>query len=489
MLGLYIVVFISFVSLNMDSVNSEYMTKIVCFGQRLKLICDIGKTLQIRGASYEMLDATSQYCRHLSQADSGCNRSQMTQRVQNICDGRGVCSLGYGVNGRASAINCHTSMYLNVSYRCAARSVLGGGGNLNPITHPDTYNNFNPPKTDQPSWRDTRENMAFDEDDGSLYFTLLRLFVQFRVAGEYMANHSLWLVLCVVASFAIGILILILYALTFKFYTKYRSYKKQKQHEETPRHVEILSPITQNANNDKTEKMLITRHNDTPFSDTSIASDSALLSSPKSSKDDRCKHQIISTIRRTHSVDEQTQTNIDETQPVSTPTRTLSATEMQELGYLVADLKVYESQIEDSIIMSSKPSTSRGTSSRGTEYDNVQNFFFSGDPCSSSSCADNRTFRQHHDKYLTPFPTNNCGRTDTMLNGDRTKYNTHHKELRRYPSEISYETSASNASDENNIKESYFLGDAFRLTSMQRNHKLGVRGDGFDFIGGDSRPR
>jgi len=395
-----------------------------------------------------------------------------------------VCLFGYGVNNRLSSINCHMSMYLNVSYRCSDRTTLGGGVHINSRPDSNLYNRYHPPKTSLPSWRDTQENMTFDQDDGSLYFTLLRLFVQFRVAGEYMADHSLWLVLCVVASFAIGILILILYALTFKFYTKYQSYKKQKQHEDTPRHIEVISPshISQSVNNDKTEKMMITRHNDT-----SIASDSALLSSPKPSKDDRCKHQIISTIRRTHSVDEQTQTNIDETEPVTTPSRTLSATEMQELGYLVADLKVYESQIEDSIRRSSKPSTSRDTSSRGTEYD-AQNFFFSGEPCSSSTCTDNRTFRQN-DKYLTPFPTNHCGRTDTISNIDQMKYNTQHKELRRYPSELSYETSASNASDDNNIKESYFLGDAFRLTSMQRNHKLGVRGDGFDFIGGDNRPR
>ena len=116
-------------------------------------------------------------------------------------------------------------------------------------------------------------------------------------------------------------------------------------------------------------------------------------------------------MRRTHSVDEQTQTITDGNQPVSSPTRTLSATEMQELGYLVADLKVYESQIEDSIRVNNKAGTSRRISHN--EYDNVPNFFFSsGDPCSSSS-ADNKTFKQ--DKYLIPFPTNHC-RTDTSSN-------------------------------------------------------------------------
>lgn len=293
--------------------------------------------------------------------------------------------------------------------------------------------------------------------------------------------------LCVVASFAIGIFILILYALIFKFCTKYKTYEKQNQREETtPRHIEVISPshLALSINNDNTEKKMISRHNDAAFSDTSIASDSVLLASSKSSKEYHCKHKIVNTIRRTQSVDEQIQMNNDEADQVVMPTRTLSANEMQELGYLVADLKIYESQIEESIRNSSKPSTSRGTSSRGTaDYDNVQTFCLSGDAFSSQTCTGNQSF---HQQDFSPFPMNTCGRTDTLINRDGIKFNAHHhKELRRYPSELSYETSASNASDENNIKESFFLGDAFRLTSMQRNHKLGVRGDGFDFIGGE----
>ena len=85
--------------------------------------------------------------------------------------------------------------------------------------------------------------------------------------------------LCVVASFAVGILILILTRYFSNVIRNSKRYKKYKQQEESPRNVEVMSAITTTPNT-KTEKMLITRHNDTPFSDTSIASDRALLSSP-----------------------------------------------------------------------------------------------------------------------------------------------------------------------------------------------------------------
>ena len=116
--------------------HNKIMSKIVCFGQRLTLVCQPGTRLEIQGADIKRSTTLSQ-CRKYRRRKSGCESpGQVTEVIQAMCNGKDECSLGYGsANRRTSMLDCHATTtyfkntYFNISYRCTGMIIVAPTSN------------------------------------------------------------------------------------------------------------------------------------------------------------------------------------------------------------------------------------------------------------------------------------------------------------------------------------------------------------------------
>lgn len=243
------------------------------------------------------------------------------------------------------------------------------------------------------------------------------------------------------------------------------------------------------------ETVLVTRQNGVPLQETTISSDSTLLT--RRNKNNHA--EVISTIKRTHSIDEGTQTdNEDFDRPVVPQPRTLSIQEVQELGDLVNDMNCYNSRIDDddAFYPHVSGSFSNSVNNNNNNTDHLYN---------SRNTDPRQKYRQQQDRYhyanrgpsfadggrASPMTDrqplmsrNNSGPVPPSPYHLRNPNQDFHKKrnLSRNPSELSYNTSASESSLGNYSPDAIFNGDNLRHPSIQRTPKPGVRGDGFEFI-------
>ena len=242
------------------------------------------------------------------------------------------------------------------------------------------------------------------------------------------------------------------------------------------------------------ETVLVTRENGVPLQETTISSDSTLLTRKKKG----VHAEVISTIKRTHSIDEGTQTDIEEfgSTDMDQP-RTLSIREAQELGDLVSNMNYYNSRIDDDDAFYPQVS---GSFTSVSKSDKSQSFRTEN---TSTSGLNHHNKSQDSYYYANRGPSFENGRNSTTRSGtlDRQpllprnnsapippspyhlRYNYQQKSLSRNPSELSYNTSASDSSiATNDIPNTIPNGERMRHTSIQRTPKPGVRGDGYEFI-------
>ena len=268
------------------------------------------------------------------------------------------------------------------------------------------------------------------------------------------------------------------------------------------------------------ETVLVTRQNGVPLHETTISSDSTLLTRGRKSSSKRggstsTNHaEVISTIKRTHSVDEGTQTDNEDVESSASdhhhlhPRRTLSVQEAIELGSLVDDLNYYNSRIDDDDAFypqfngnhfqsknSYNPNTSRDNTlmkngGPNKYYYANQGPSFDDDRRSlggSSSFVDgprqpllgnHHTLpAQHNHTSLQPYYANRFNRQ---------------KSSSRNASELSYATSASSEHSADAILSVSSADNHANLRedSIRRTHnKPGVRGDGYEFIVNSSAGR
>ena len=361
-------------------------------------------------------------------------------------------------------------------------------------------------------------------------------------------------VLCLILSLAFGIALLIIYMLIFACCARFK--KKNltdsasdvaKDETDGVKQILISSPkVPDPVPADTTyETVLVTRQNGVALHETTISSDSTLLTRKSSKKGGNHGHaEVISTIKRTHSVDEGTQTDnedMDDTVIERAP-RTLSVQEANELGDLVDVMNYYNSRIDDDNAFYPQFSDNfKSRNERKNEHEKEQLL-------KSDSYQNQSKQREPENKYnshtpspvkydRTPSPVKYNDRTSTpdkyrdkyyyanrgpsfedegrsssnmsSSTPDRQPLLPHNnsapippspyhlrnklpeqKSLSRNPSELSYTTSASNASDSslgNYSPDAIFNGDNIRHNSIQRTPKPGVRGDGFEFIVNSSR--
>ena len=365
--------------------STTMLSKIVCFGQRLTLVCRTGTSLEIQGADIKTSRSLSE-CRKYRRRRPGCESpGKVTEVIQAMCDGKDECSLGYGSPSRStSKFDCHAramyfkNTYFNISYKCSASSVAPS-----------------PPV----------DKSAMGEEGDSLYFTLLRLFIDMQSAGDYIATHSLWFILCIASSFCIGVLVLIIYALLFKFFCNVKNYRP---HTSPPTGngarggpVEIIHPASPATQSDHTEELVVSSHTDS----SSFRNSSSNVQTTQTQNPSSLLYQISGTSRV--SVDEQTQTssNIVQEEP-STTKRKLTATEMEELGSLVADLNHYDMMMDDPFELVDGP-----MSRKSGDYDNIGDIYHNSRDVFRKS-SNNSTMERNYlkyDKYVNPFPTSKDG--------------------------------------------------------------------------------
>ena len=330
--------------------------------------------------------------------------------------------------------------------------------------------------------------------------------------------------LCLILSLASGILIMIFYLLVIACCQKcqHRRQKKRKRadlsteladEDETDGVKTLLisapatatTPQLQHAHQPvQYETVLVTRQNGVPLHETTISSDSTLLTRGRKSSSKRgstsTNHaEVISTIKRTHSVDEGTQTDNDDLESVSDrqSRRTLSAQEAIELGSLVDDLNYYNSRIDDDDAFypqftgnhfESKNNYNNGRDNSMTKnvesFSNNKYYYANQGPsfdddsrsAGSSSFVDGprQSFpRNHHTLPVqqTPLQPYYSNRFNRQKSGSRNA------------SELSYATSASSEHSADAILSVAPNNYNLREDSIRRTHnKPGVRGDGYEFI-------
>ena len=251
--------------------------------------------------------------------------------------------------------------------------------------------------------------------------------------------------------------------------------KGKMEVEDGPKAYEVSAPVIPTSAPVKYETVLVTRQNGVDLSETQISSDSTILQ-PSLRRKRGENHQVISTIRRSHSIDEGTQTDNEEAESNDAPPQKLSVTEAQELGYLVDVMKYYNSRLDDDFYPDLKMKTN-------SEKPKEETKFHFSEPTETPYVRETKPLLSNTstetDRYTPPFPS-----IDDRFTLPRQPNNS------RNPSEVSYETSTSNVSH-NSLdlysSEAIFNGNTLRQHSMQRKPKLGVRGDGYEFIVADSR--
>ena len=271
------------------------------------------------------------------------------------------------------------------------------------------------------------------------------------------------------------------------------------------------------------ETVLVTRQNGVPLHETTISSDSTLLTRGRKSSSKRggstsTNHaEVISTIKRTHSVDEGTQTDNEDVESSASehhhlhPRRTLSVQEAIELGSLVDDLNYYNSRIDDDDAFypqfngnhfqsknSYNPNTSRENTlmkngdpnkyyyaNQGPSFDDERRSlggstsFVDGprQPLLGNHGNHHTLPAQHNHMPLQPYYANRFNRQ---------------KSSSRNASELSYATSASSEHSADAILSVSSADNHANLRedSIRRTHnKPGVRGDGYEFIVNSSAGR
>ena len=201
-------------------------------------------------------------------------------------------------------------------------------------------------------------------------------------------------------------------------------------------------------------------------------------------------HQVISTIRRSHSIDECTQTDLDETDDSNRKRESLSEEQVQELGFLVDVMKVYNSKLEDEF---SSETLRRGNKEPNRTYhdnsDDDPDFYFS--KTLNSFPSQEKATRPKLKQISFHSRENSRYFGDEELSSSDEKFKTlpsHYRQMQRNTSQVSSKVYASSVAS-NDIDffspESIFNGDTLKYNSIARTPKLGVRGDGYDVIMGE----
>ncbi|XP_066926965.1 uncharacterized protein [Clytia hemisphaerica] len=464
-----------------------------CYGDDVIIQCANGEEIQITDATYQVLDETTSLCRHVNRTTTKCYGRPLREQISSMCAGKGVCKLEK-VSDLIQSNDCKPSLYLKVSYNCIPRIQYNPGSNIITTTSRprDTMN----VKGGSPSIAVTEERKI------SSYLQLVYLFMQIRAFPDFIQKNPRKSVLCLILSLAFGIFLMILYMLIFACCNRCRRRSNKKltdsAHEvagidesDGAKPLLISSPTgattpqMKNAHQPvQYETVLVTRQNGVPLHETTISSDSTLLTRGRNKKGYTGHAEVISTIKRTHSIDEGTQTDNEELDSNSDHhPRTISVQEVLELGCLVDDLNYYNSRIDDddafypqvngnhfqgknNTFNKNKYGQSRYQyANRGPSYDDE------GRSSNNSSTTDRQPLLIHNHQppsQPSPYYANRYG-----------------KQTSRNASELSYTTSTSNASDSsltNYSPDAIFNGDNLRHDSIQRTNKPGVRGDGFEFI-------
>ena len=324
--------------------------------------------------------------------------------------------------------------------------------------------------------------------------------------------------LCLILSLAAGMLVLILYLLLLACCQRCQQRRRQKQKQVELADDEdeadgvksallissptaVTTPQLQHAHQPvQYETVLVTRQNGVPLHETTISSDSTLLTRGRSKKrggSTSTGHaEVISTIKRTHSVDEGTQTDNEDMESVSdlhhpSYQRTLSVQEAIELGSLVDDLNYYNSRIDDDDAFYPQFSGNhfQSKSHCNTKENTINKYYYAnrgpsfddeGRSGSSSFVSDNRQpllLGQQQHSHTLPSKTSVPQQQPYYAN----HYNRQKSTGSRNASELSYATS--NASDQSADAILTLSNDYnSREDSIRRTHKPGVRGDGYEFI-------
>ena len=298
---------------------------------------------------------------------------------------------------------------------------------------------------------------------------------------------------------AAGIFILILYFLLLFWCKKCRRNRRKMMIDE--RRAEISMPMI--------VKTPSTRHETTPTQNGSTTqtslTDITAATLPRTAtvnsrniggtltlrRGSSLNHQVISTIRRSHSIDECTQTDLDETDDSNRKRVSLSEEQVQELGFLVDVMKVYNNKLEDEF---SSETLRRGNKEQNRTYNDNSvddpDFYFT--KTLNSFPSQQKSTRPKLKKQISFHSTENSRYFgDEELSSSDEKFRTlpsHYGQMQRNTSQVSSKAYASSVAS-NDIDffspESIFNGDTLKYNSIARTPKLGVRGDGYDVIMGE----
>lgn len=455
-----------------EAIKTESILTTICYGDVKTLTCEDGNEVVIHGAFYKPLNENSSLCMHANNSVPPCRVPRLENFLGSNCHGKNECLLEYRDKTGVQKGDCQSTLYLNIEYKCVEQNEneTENSGNIL-LQH--TTSKFTPT-----SVTDTVRNTSRDTGyKGFGYLSLARLFLEFKVMKSYIADHHRYAILYGMISLAVGMLFFILFVACLMLCGRCCKKSGKFDVEDGERSIEVSAPVTPaTIPPSNFETVLVTRQNGVPLSETTLSSDSTLTT--RRSSNGKTDHHVISTIRRTHSIDEGTQTDHEDVESVDLKPQTLSFEEEKELGYLVNTMNFYNRRLDDDFYIPPKKNTQVKNSNNPQD----RTRFFYSQPSDT--------------KPLLTQPnssSDNYSPNEDYSSDERAKFLSNKKYKSRNPSEVSYETSASNASDCSTdlySPDSIFNGDTLRHNSRPRTPrtpKLGVRGDGFDFIQNGSR--
>ena len=246
-------------------------------------------------------------------------------------------------------------------------------------------------------------------------------------------------------SISSGFALLTVYLLIFVCYSKLREKREARDIEDgiQTKPMIVSGPVIQTSIDTNAKTVVINRGDLQTSQDVETET---FTNKKPSAKSKKSEYTLISAVRRSHSVDEGTQTDQEETESLESPNN-ISAEEELELGYLVDTMKFYNNCLNNE-------------------------FNLKGDTFSSE-------YQPHHSSWhnvIEPLLSTpeKCIERDNSINFVTQNFNK--------ASISSTKSHTKNEHSDLNSPESIFNGNTLRADSTKRTQKLGVRGEGFLFI-------
>ncbi|XP_065057515.1 uncharacterized protein LOC135685479 isoform X2 [Rhopilema esculentum] len=303
--------------------------KLACFGGGFKLECPLTNVLVIHLTSLSIPAENSSLCKNEGAYAVPCDILMYSNLLKSKCSGRQKCRLNTD-SERLSPLACNTRFVITVVYECrkmkintTSRAVISSSKNI----VEKTFEVHSVRPTDLRTIFSNRNETTVGNKIGSVTCLLYTLFSA-TVALQYMQGKPKHVILCVVLSISAGIVLLIITFLVMACVERIIEEKHNRKKESTAMEISLpllVTPGSQPQNSTQAESV--------PASDSGSGAREATLPRAQS-------------IRRSHSVDEGTQTE-PELDEICSIDNGLSDNEAKELGYLVDIMRYYNSNLEN----------------------------------------------------------------------------------------------------------------------------------------------